>query len=380
MKILNVIDNIDEKTGAGAAERTRQLGRHLCDLGHDVSLLTTKYNLTPSNISSLGSVKLIALSCFSYRYYIPLPLFWVFNKAVKDADIVHLVSHWSILNVIVYLFVIMHKKPYVISPLGALPIFGRSSWKKRLYNFIVGINIIRKANICVVATLDEVPELIRYSVDESSITHIPNGINENDYLDSGISEEFSFLYKHPFILYIGRLNPIKGPDLLLEAFSRVKDFFSDTHLVYIGLETFEGGTLKLLKKTASEHLMNERTHFLGWVSREDKAAILHASLLLAIPSRKDAMSIVVLESGIVGKPVLISDQCGFDEVADVDGGVVVPASIDGIAEGLKELLGQESDLSRMGLNLQKLVKSNFLWSTTAKKYSSIFTQVIKNHI
>ena len=136
----------------------------------------------------------------------------------------------------------------------------------------------------------------------------------------------------------------------------------------------------MLKKTASEHLMNERTHFLGWVSREDKAAILHASLLLAIPSRKDAMSIVVLESGIVGKPVLISDQCGFDEVADVDGGVVVPASIDGIAEGLKELLGQESDLSRMGLNLQKLVKSNFLWSTTAKKYSSIFTQVIKNHI
>jgi len=380
LKILNVIDNIDEMTGAGSAERTRQLGCHLSDLGHDVTLLTTKYNLTPSNVASLGQVKLIAISCLSYRFYIPLPLFWIFNKAVKEVDVVHLVGHWSLLNAIVYLFVRLHKKPYVISPLGALPIFGRSTLLKRLYNFIAGISIIRKANICVVATLDELPALSSYGVDESAVEHIPNGINENDYLDSGISEEFSFLHKHPFILYIGRLNPIKGPDLLIEAFCRVKDSFPDIHLVYIGRETFEEGVLNSLKKTASEYSILERTHFLGWVSRDDKAAILHASLFLVIPSRQDAMSIVVLESGIVGKPVLITDQCGFDEVADVGGGKVVPATSDGIALGIKELLNHESDLSSMGLNLKKLVQNNFLWSSTAKKYSSIFAQAIKNNM
>ena len=364
-------------TGAGTAERTRQLGHHLSDLGHDVTLLTTNYNLSPSNIASLGRVKLIAISCLSYRFYLPLPLFWIFNKAVKDADVVHLVSHWSILNAIVYVFLRIHKKPYIISPLGALPIFGRSSLLKKLYNFVVGYAIVRKANMCVVASRDELPALSSYGVDESLATHIPNGINEDDYLDCGISEKFSALDKYPFILFIGRLNPIKGPDLLLEAFCRVKNSFPDIHLVYMGPDE---GMLSSLQKTASECSIIERTHFLGWVTREQKAAILHNSLLLAIPSRQDAMSIVVLESGIVGKPVLITDQCGFDEVANIGGGLVVPATVDGIALGIKELLSHESDLRSMGLNLQKLVQNNFLWSVTANHYVSIFDQVTKNNI
>jgi len=380
VKVLNVIENIDEMTGGGASERTRQLSVHLSKLGHDVTILTTNYNLSASNIASIGTAKLIAIPCLIKRFYVPLPWFLTINKAVKNADIVHLVSHWTLINAIVYLFLRIHKKPYVINPLGSLPIFGRSSLLKKLYNFVVGYAIVRKANMCVVASRDELPALSSYGVDESLATHIPNGINEDDYLDCGISEKFSALDKYPFILFIGRLNPIKGPDLLLEAFCRVKNSFPDIHLVYIGRETFEEGTLNSLKKTASECSILDRTHFLGWVSREDKAAILHASLLLVIPSRQDAMSIVVMESGIVGKPVLITDQCGFDEVADIGGGLVVPATINGIALGIKELLSKESDLKSMGLNLKNLVQNNFLWSSTAKQYASIFDQVIKNNI
>ena len=78
--------------------------------------------------------------------------------------------------------------------------------------------------------------------------------------------------------------------------------------------------------------------------------------------------------------MLITDQCGFDEVEQIGGGLVVPASIDGIAAGIKKLLDSKSDLRSMGLNLQKLVRNNFLWSTAAKKYASIFTKAIKNKI
>ena len=380
MKVLNVIENIDEMTGGGASERTRQLSVHLSKLGHDVTILTTNYNLSASNIASIGTAKLIAIPCLIKRFYVPLPLFWTINKAVKNADIVHLVSHWTLINAIVYLFLRIHKKPYVINPLGSLPIFGRSSLLKKLYNVVVGHAIVRKANMCVVTTQAELPALSSYGVGESAITHIPNGINEYDYLikdNRSVSEEFSFLDKHPFMLYIGRLNSIKGPDLLIEAFYRVKNSFPDIHLVYMGPDE---GMLSSLQKTASECSIIERTHFLGWVTREQKAAILQASLFLVIPSRQDAMSIVVLESGIAGKPVLITDQCGFNEVADVGGGKVVPASIDGIALGIKNLLGPKSDLSSMGLNLQKLVKDNFLWSSTAKQYSAVFDQAIKNNI
>lgn len=380
MKILNVIENIDEVTGGGVAERTRQLGSHLINLGHDITVLTINQNLSPSNIASLGPVKLISIPCMIKRFYIPLPFFRRINKAVKNADIVHLVSHWSILNVLTFVCLRINKKPYVITPLGALPIFGRSGLIKRIYNFMIGVNIIRKANICVVATLEELVALSSYGVNKKSVVHIPNGINEYDYPTedlSNFSKEINVLKKHPFILYIGRLNSIKGPDLLIKAFCKVKDNFPDIHLVYIGPDE---GMLDSLKKTALGAEMLERIHILGWVSKEQKAAILHASLFLTIPSRQEAMSIVVLESGIVGKPVLITDQCGFDEVELIGGGFVVPATIDGIAAGIKKLLDSKSDLRSMGLNLQKLVRNNFLWSTAAKKYASIFTKVIKNKI
>ena len=378
MKILNVINNIDEITGGGAAERIRQLGYHLSKLGHEVTLLTTNYNLSSSNIESLGRVKLIAIPSIINRFFVPLPFLLTINKTVKKADIVHLVSHWTLINAIVYVFLRIHKKPYVVSPLGALPIFGRSGLVKRIYNFMIGINIIRKANICVVASLEELVALSSYGVNKKSVVHIPNGINEYDYPTedlSNFSKEINVLKKHPFILYIGRLNSIKGPDLLIKAFCKVKDNFPDIHLVYIGPDE---GMLDSLKKTALGAEILERIHILGWVSKEQKAAILHASLFLTIPSRQEAMSIVVLESGIVGKPVLITDQCGFGEVEKIGGGLVVPANVNGIALGIKKMLGSESNLSLMGLNLKKLVKSKYLWALTAKQHVSTFNQVIKN--
>ena len=183
--------------------------------------------------------------------------------------------------------------------------------------------------------------------------------------------------KYPFILFIGRQNLIKGPDLLLEAFCIVKDIFPQIHLVYIGPDE---GMLDSLKKTARKHGVIERTHFLGWVSRKEKSALLHASMFLAIPSRHDAMSIVVLESGIVGKPVLITDQCGFDEVEKIGGGLVVSANVNGITSGIKKMLNPKSNLSLMGSNLKKLVEHNYLWVSTAGKYESIFNKVIKNKL
>lgn len=379
MKILNVIKNVDEVTGGGATERTRKLSYHFYKLGHEVTLLTTNHNLSAHNDFSLGRIKIIYIPLIIKRFFVPLPFFFTINNAVKQADVVHLVSHWSLLNAIVYFFLRIHKKPYAVSPLGALPIFGRSVLIKKLYNFIVGTNIIRKANICVVPTIDEMTALSSYGVDKSSVIHIPNGINEDDYQikgDSSVIEEFG-IKDNPFILFIGRHNLIKGPDLLMEAFCMVKETFPNMHLVYIGPDE---GMLELLKETATRYSALKRTHFLGWVSREQKSALLHRSTFLAIPSRQEAMSIVVLESGIVGKPVLITDQCGFNQVEQIGGGIVVPANINGIASGIRKLLGPESNLRLMGLRLKKLVSSNYLWSTTAKQYVSIFNQLIKNKL
>ncbi len=374
MRILSVIGNMDEESGGGATERTRQMSIHLSKMGHKVSVLTTDYRLTPASCVALGTVRLITLPCINARFYVPLPLFGQINEAIKQAEIIHLVNHWTLINAMAFVFARIHKKPYVLSPLGSLPIYGRSSLLKKIFNFLIGKRIIREASACIVATLSESPTLRSFGVDDSRIVHIPNGINAEEYSELGGDDlrEKVGVYENPFILFIGRLNHIKGPDLLLEAFRKVKDRFSDIHLVYIGTDE---GMLDSLQKMASSGSVLERVHFPGYIGGANKSRIIHSSLFLAVPSRQEAMSIVVLESGISGRPVLITDQCGFDEVEKVNGGLVVPATIDGLAQGLEEMLSQVREIEPMGDRLQQFVRENYLWSSIARQYLTLFEKI-----
>jgi glycosyltransferase involved in cell wall biosynthesis len=88
----------------------------------------------------------------------------------------------------------------------------------------------------------------------------------------------------------------------------------------------------------------DRVHYIGFISDEAKSQAYHAADLLVIPSRKEAMSIVVLEAGITGTPVLLTDQCGLSEVESIEGGKVVTASVEGLQSGLIALLTDNAKL------------------------------------
>ncbi|MEN6464135.1 MAG: glycosyltransferase, partial [Syntrophaceae bacterium] len=95
-----------------------------------------------------------------------------------------------------------------------------------------------------------------------------------------------------------------------------------------------------------------------------------------VPSRREAMSIVALEAGINGTPVLLTDQCGFDEVARIGGGMVVPATVRGIQEGLGTLLRDLSKLNNMGEKLKAYVFENYLWENIVYKYISLYERIL----
>jgi glycosyltransferase involved in cell wall biosynthesis len=116
--------------------------------------------------------------------------------------------------------------------------------------------------------------------------------------------------------------------------------------------------------------------FIGHVGARDKAGAYYASELLVIPSRQEAMSIVVLEAGICNRPVLITDRCGFDEVERIGGGRVVPASVDGIRSGLLGMLGDAEGLPAMGQRLGEFVRRNFLWEFACRRYLDLFSTLL----
>lgn len=377
MKVLNVNMSLDPVTGGGTAERTFQISKFLAKVGIECTVLTTDLGLTPERIKAMERVRIIALPCLFRRFYVPKFSYKQIKNIVKDADVVHLMGHWTFINALVYFIAHRLNKPYVICPAGALPIYGRSKFIKQLYNWVIGSKIIRNANGHIAIAVNEINQFQDYGVEVNKISIIPNGINIEDFQTANIAD---FRRKYgfgdaPFMLFVGRLNSIKGPDLLLRAFCNVKDKFSNYHLAFAGPD---GGMLSELKDMVIEFSASDRVHFLGYLGGADKFQAYHAADLLVIPSRQEAMSIVVLEAGITGTPVLLTDQCGFDEMERIGGGMVVPASVDGLKKGLLGILKNPDKLTAIGGKLKKHVIANYTWEKIINKYIDLYRQVLSN--
>jgi glycosyltransferase involved in cell wall biosynthesis len=374
MRVLNVNVLLDPVTGGGTAERTFQMSRSLARAGVECAILTTDIGLTADRIKQLGDVNVIALPCISKRFYVVKFPWHQLKVLMASVDVIHLMGHWSMLNVLVTLLARQTGTPYVVCPAGELPLFGRSRWIKQLFNILIGYRIVREAAGYIAVTPDEIPAYARYGVSDAQVTVIPNGINEADFSTDGASQftvHFG-LGAAPFILFMGRLNPIKGPDLLLEAFSVIAHMHPQLHLVFAGPD---GGLLGSLQTMTRERGLAERVHFIGYVAGREKAEAYRAAELLVIPSRQEAMSIVVLEAGIVGTPVLLTDRCGFDEVATVGGGQVVAATADGLAAGLESLLADRPALKGMGARLQAHVRQHFTWDVIVRRFQDLYRKI-----
>ena len=377
MKILNVNMSLDPISGGGTAERTLQISRSLTRAGLQCDVLTINLNLSDERIEQLNGINLIALECLIKRYYIPKLSQRIIKDAVANADIIHLMNHWTILNALVYISAGRQNKPYVVCPAGALPLFGRSQKVKYLYNKFIGNNIISNANGHIAISGNEIAQFEPYGVAADKITVIPNGINPEDFKSSDVDNfrrKFE-LNDSPFILFMGRLNAIKGSDLLLHAFCNIKDKLQNYHLVFVGPD---GGMLSELKKKSEDMKIVNRVHFTGYLGGEEKSSAYCVASLLAIPSRQEAMSIVVLEAGIMGTPVLLTDQCGFDEVERIGGGKVVNNTVEGLQNGLLEILKNTDKLKSMGSNLNKHVIANYTWEKIINKYIELYRQLLGN--
>ena len=380
MRILLVNHLLDPVSGGGTAERVFQITRFLALAGETCTVLTLDIGLEPRRVVGLGSAQVRALPCFNRRFFLPWISMAEIRRLVIAADIVSLSGHWTMLNALVYLACRRMRKPYLFCPAGALKPFGRSLMIKRIYNSVMGCSIVADAARCVAITKDEYQDFIAQDVPQERIEVIPNGIDPDLYvLDKPEQEIQAFrkakhLGSAPYLLFLGRLNEIKGPDLLLEAFATVSSQYPDLVLVFAGPD---GGMQATLSARTTALGMSNRVRFVGFVAGVEKAAALSGACLLVIPSRREAMSIVVLEAGICGCPVLFTDACGLADLVEAGAGNQVAVSITDIASALGFLLSNPSELKASGQYLAKVVAKNYLWSGQAQRFSELCSTVIR---
>jgi glycosyltransferase involved in cell wall biosynthesis len=374
MHVLNVNSSIDFETGGGMAERTFQMSRALAMAGVRCTVLTINTGHDVKREDAMKPAKVIAMPLLWRRFYVPRISWHQIKELVDSSDVIHLMGHWTLLNVLVYIAVRHARKPYVVCPAGALPIFGRSAWLKRIYNIIIGNAIVRNASAWIAVTSGEFPHYEAYGVSSYQVTVIANGVCEEDFqpVDIRAFRVRSGLPEVPIILFMGRLNPIKGPDLLLSAFAQAQRSIPDHHLVFAGPD--EGMQAGLVGYAAANNI-EKSVHFLGFIGGVDKVAAYQMASLLVVPSRQEAMSIVALEAGVCGTPVMLTDQCGFHEIRSLDPGLEVHATADGISAGLINLLNRPELMNRISIEFREFVLNRYSWSGMVSDYLDLYEKV-----
>lgn len=376
MRVLHVTATLDPVSGGGTAERTVQVARALAAQGVRCQIMSLDDGVTPATRAAPHPVELVTLNTLSRRWFLPAPSVSPLLEQVRHADVVHLMGHWTALNALAFLAARRTRTPYVVCPAGALPVIGRSKRLKRAYNAVVGRRLVQGASAHVAITLAEAEQFAAYGIDPASVVVIPNGVPAQDAADSEDSapEQSTpdWASLQPFVLFLGRLSYIKGPDLLVEAFGRARDRLGGHRLVLVGPDEGMGPGLR---QRADDLGVGDRVHLLGPLQGAAKAAAYRGAALLAVPSRLEAMSIVALEAGASGTAVLMTDTCGFDDVVEAGGGRIAPATVAGLEEGLVAMLTGGTDLEQMGANLRKLVLADFTWERTAQRYLALYLKV-----
>lgn len=379
MRVLVCSQNLHPTLGGGVAERAFQVTRELATVqGVEMVLLTLGRGLSPQRRQDLGRAEFATLPVLSRRFFLPFPRLGLVRRLVRAADVIHLMGHWSVLNALVYWCAVLYEKPHVVSPCGALPMVGRSKLLKRTYQWIVGRRMTSRADRIIAITEDEKRSLRRCLADGQAVAVIPNGIRPEEYRhrdDAGFRRRYG-LADCPFILFLGRLSHIKGPDLLVEAFAGLRAEFPDLVLVFAGPD---GAMRRQLEVLARTYGIEERVRFLGFLDAKRRSWALHAARLLVIPSRREAMSVAVLDAGAAGTGVVVTDQCGLGAIGEMGAGIVVPASVEGLRSGIEAGLSDQERTRQMGRRLKAFTMERCTWRTVSREFLEVFKSVHQEH-
>ena len=374
MKILHVIQTIDTNKGGGVTARNLKIIEYLERLNTDNYILTLNNNKNLPKQKYKSKTKIFTMAYFNERFPIPIKNIFLIGSKIRNVDIVHLTSFWTILNAYSYIFCKVFKKKYIICPAGSLFIVGRSKLLKYIYNFTIGNNIVKDAAAIIAITDKEVEQFLSINIPENKIFKIPNGVELNNIEKiKFIKEKEAYFKKYkPYILYVGRLNFIKGPDILIKSFNIIADQIPRYNLVIAGNDDGMGKELKIISRKSK---FSNRIHFIGFVKGIEKEFLYKNADLLVIPSRSEAMSLVVLEAALHGLESIFTDQCGLDELSKENLGTSVPVNIKLLSEAINLFL-KSKNKQKMNLKLKNYVAINFNWEKISKKY----LEVLKNSL
>ncbi len=399
MKVLHVLSGLDPRAG-GPANALSGLAAAQAGCGLDVGILATwKSGRDESLEHRLQSTPGVGVRLVGpiagWRKTHP-DVARIAGEEVARCDVVHIHALWETIQLAAARAARRHGKPFIFRPCGMLDPWSmaQGGWKKRLYLDWVLRRELNAARLIHYTT--EIQDrgvqqelAARWKLRTPAIV-VPNGLNLPEFHDLPPRGAFRTRQSIPadvlVVLFMSRVHPKKGLDLLIPAFAKATvgtPAFSkpamdlpNAQLVIVGPEYLD--TRMHMEQLAHQCGVGDRVRFIGMLKGSERAEALVDADLFVLPSRQENFGIVVAEAMASGVPVIVSDQVNLhDEVTASGGGEVVSLDVHSIAEALTRWLGDDADRRGAGERGRAHALAKWDWNAIARQWGENYRQIAK---
>lgn len=305
------------------------------------------------------------------------------RETVASHDIVHIHALWEDVQHQAARVARALAKPYVITPHGMLDPWSlnQSKWKKRIY-----LALRLRPNLNAASAIHYTSEIERdlagpLGLKPRTIVE-PNGVDLAEF--ENLPPCGAFRAKHsmladggaqrrPIVLFLGRLHPKKGLDLLVPAFAQAAP--ADAVLAIVGPDA--DGYADEVRAMAKQHGVVDRVLFTGMLRGRERVEAFVDSDLFALPSYQENFGVAVVEALAAGTPVVISDQVNIHrEIAAAGVGGVVPTKVDALAQELGRWLGDEPRRHAAAERARPFVWQKYDWNEIARRWREHYRTLV----
>lgn len=390
MRILQIVKYYyPAMTFGGPVRCVYNLSKYLAKKGHKVTVYTTDALSINTNTRIKEKHQLLEnVEVFffpnltrSYGLFISPGIFKALRKNIENFDVIHLHEYRTFQNLAFY-YTNTFKTPYVLTLHGQLfTIYVGDRLDhvilRNAFDSLFGKRLLRSASKILALTRSEATKCDQLGIDQVKIVVIPNGIDPKDFSNLPEKGEFRSQYgitQENIILYLGRVNRRKGIDVLINACS---DFFRHQHDTKLVIAGADDGFLNEAKRMVKSLNLENRVLFTGGLTRRQVLAAYNEATIVVHTSTQEGFPIVPLEAGIMGKPIVVSDDPAMDFVRKGRFGLTVKyGSVTQLKEALEITFNDPEMARELGARGKKFVKENYGWETIGKRIEDIYYNVL----
>lgn len=375
MRILHVIPSLAPEMG-GPPRVVLRLAAAQAELGSDVHVVTYSPR-TPAAVrdalhmgsADIAGVGLHTIAPGGVHELLRARALVDFVVGFRErCDVVHAHGVWEVAVLRAVREARRLGKVGVMTPHGMVSDYGmrQKPWKKAAALALYAGGLCASASFVHLLTATEEAEFLRY-VPSARTRVIPNGVTLVEFDDppsrTVVDAAFPRLAGSPYALFLARIDPMKGVDLLVEAFAEVARNDTRLRLVIAGPDSEYRATIDSLVARVG---VRDRVDFVGFVDGDLKRALLANAACLVQPSRHEGFSLSILEALASGTPAVVSNRVDVPGLEADGAGVVSELDAASIAAAVLRCVSDSGERAKMASRARRLVEDRYTWKRVAE--------------